>query len=137
MPNGERSEARVIDLTPNGLEGAQHLGEVGALVEQPLAFADLADDLLGGVAVSLHVASPPFGPILGHRTPTTAGSLSGAHVTWSSVKAFPKKGRRRTTRGEEDSIADAIASSKRTQLLLLLEKTLQCKRHFYAQCYSA
>jgi hypothetical protein len=36
------------------LEVAQHLGEVLALVEQPVAFSELAHDLLGGVSVSLY-----------------------------------------------------------------------------------
>jgi hypothetical protein len=39
---------------------ADHLSEVLAVVEQPFSFTELAHDLLGGVAVSLHgLCSPP------------------------------------------------------------------------------
>jgi hypothetical protein len=61
------------------LEGPEDFREVLAVVEQPVAFAELADHLLGGVAVSLHGGESSFlARILGHRTPTTAGSLLGA-----------------------------------------------------------
>src|SRR5512132_1081986 len=37
------------------LQRPQHLGQVLAVVEQPLALPDLADHLLGGMPMSLHV----------------------------------------------------------------------------------
>jgi hypothetical protein len=51
------------------LEGAQDLGQVLALVQHPLTFAELADDLLGGVAVALHRGESSFRPILGLGLP--------------------------------------------------------------------
>src|SRR5215218_7663565 len=61
------------------LQRPQDLGQVLAVVEEPLALADLTDSLLRGVPMSLHRDRPPAHS-LGYRTLTAGGPTSRAHV---------------------------------------------------------
>ena len=56
------------------LQMAQHLGEIGARAEHPLALTDLANRLLRGMPVPLHCGHPP---ILGDSDPQHADSNQG------------------------------------------------------------
>ena len=56
------------------LQMAQHLGEIGARTQHPLALADLANRLLRGMPVPLHCGHPP---ILGDSDPQHADSNQG------------------------------------------------------------
>jgi hypothetical protein len=57
---------------------AQHIGEVLAVVEQALSLTELAHDLLGGVAVSLHRGQSLHAQILGFGLPQQVDHYPGA-----------------------------------------------------------
>jgi hypothetical protein len=69
---------------PGNAEVAHHLGDVLTLVEQALSLAELAHDLLGRVAVSLHVVSPfmPRSWVIGlpQQVDHYPGALSPRHL---------------------------------------------------------
>jgi hypothetical protein len=62
------------------LQGAKHLSEILAILHQTVALAQLADDLLDPVTVTLHRGSSSCPGMLGRRTTTTGGSPSGDRV---------------------------------------------------------
>src|SRR4029450_3188878 len=62
------------------LQMPQHLGQVRAVVEQPLALTELADVCSGVCRCRFIVVESSSSSILDYRTLTTAGPLSGAHV---------------------------------------------------------
>ena len=67
------------------LQMAQHLGEIGARTEHPLALTDLANRLLRGMPVPLHCGHPP---ILGDSDPQHADSNQGpTSDAWSAAGA--------------------------------------------------
>src|SRR5215218_10717178 len=70
------------------LQHPQDLGQVLAVVEQPLALADLTDSLLRGMPMSLHRDRPPAHS-LGYRTLTADGPTSRAHVRVTARRWSP------------------------------------------------
>src|SRR5690606_22403510 len=68
------------------LQVPSHIRDLTAFSQQPVGFAELADDLLGGVPAPCHRDDPPFAQHHGLRALITGGPVSGDQVTSSSSR---------------------------------------------------
>src|SRR5215203_370311 len=94
------------------LQGPQDLGEILAVVEEPLALADLADRLLRGVPVSLHRDRPPahsLGSGLSQQVDQLQGLTSRAELN-------ERSGRWRASMTRNPTAAGSSCSARRASV---------------------